>query len=224
MCGRYSLIVDIQQVARRFGIVHVESAKMPSWQPRYNLAPTQSGLVITADHKLEEMRWGLIPHWSKEKKTNILLINARVETLKEKPSYKSLIKKHRCLVPADGFYEWQETKAGKQPHRIVRNDGSLFAFVGLYDIWQKGDVIVRSFTIITTEANTRLRQIHERMPVILTKENEERWLDLSSPLEELLIPYPLDDLAIYPVSKTVNSARVDLPECIQKASYEPLNH
>jgi putative SOS response-associated peptidase YedK len=214
MCGRFSLIVDIQAVARRFGIVHAE---LP-WKPRYNLAPTQTALVISESRKLEAMRFGLVPHWSKSEKSDFPMINARAETLREKPSFKALLKSHRCLIPADGFYEWQRSGTTKQPLRIVRRDRGLFAFAGLYDLWQKEDQIIRSFTIITTEANALIRPIHERMPVILTAESEKLWLDPSiEDPEKLLIAYPHDDLEIYPVSKLVNSWKIDSPDCIAES-------
>lgn len=216
MCGRFSLIHDIQAICKRFDIPLASVA----WKARYNLAPTQPGLVIIQEHarSLREMRWGLMSHWSKTKEAAYSLINARAESLFTKPTFKSLVRQHRCLVPADGFYEWKETDSGKKPLRVIKKDRSLFAFAGFWDSWQKEGEQMESFTIVTTQANDELQSIHDRMPVILTEENERLWLDQSieslEELEKVLIPYPKNDLAIYEVSKLVNTWKVDSPECI----------
>ena len=217
MCGRFSLITDIQALLKRFEISHTNLL----WAPRYNIAPTQNALVITSNKQrsLQEARWSLVPHWSKTPATKPLLINARAETLWEKPTFKGLLSTKRCLVPADGFYEWIKTPASKIPMRISLKSRNLFSFAGLWDEWQQGDELLHTFTIITTQANPALQPIHERMPVILTKEHEDLWLDPSiqsrTELEQALIPYPLADLQAYQVSQVVNSSKTDSPECIK---------
>ena len=162
------------------------------------------------------MQWGLVPSWAKDPSIGNKMINARAETLAEKPSFKGLIGKRRCLVLADGFYEWRKEGKGKIPMRFTLRGGEPFSFAGLWDSWKKpagGELF--SFTIITTQANNLLRPIHERMPVILNKEGEEKWLDPDfKEIHELLVPYPVEMMEFYDVSKLVNSPRNDLPQCI----------
>lgn len=209
MCGRYSLIADIQELARQFefdgtGFVH---------EPRYNVAPTQSVLTVTnrEGRRGEFMRWGLIPSWAKDASIGNRMINARGETVAEKPSFRTALQRRRCLVLADGFYEWQKVGKGKRPMRIVLNSREPFAFAGLWETWRdpEGET-VRSCTIITTEANDLLRPIHERMPVILPKELEEFWLDGdvtdSAALTNVLSPYNEELMEAYQVSPLVNKA------------------
>ena len=209
MCGRYSLIADIQELARQFefdGTGFEDS-------PRYNVAPTQAVLTVTnrdARHA-EYMRWGLIPSWAKDASIGNRMINARGETVAQKPSFRNALQRRRCLVLADGFYEWQKVGKGKQPMRIVLKSREPFAFAGLWETWRnpEGETI-RSCTIITTEANDLLRPIHERMPVILPRELEEFWLDGditdSAALSDVLCPYPDESMETYQVSPLVNKA------------------
>ena len=166
------------------------------------------------------MQWGLVPSWARDPSIGNRMINARAETLAEKPSFKRLIGKRRCLVLADGFYEWRKEGKGKVPMRFVLRGGELFSFAGLWDSWEKPDgVELQSFTIITTQANDLLKPIHERMPVILGKEGEERWLDQDpKEVHELLVPYPVEMMEFYDVSKLVNSPINDLPQCIEPLS------
>lgn len=166
------------------------------------------------------MRWGLIPSWADDPAIGNRLINARSETAAEKPSFRSAIKQRRCLVPVDGFYEWQATgKKTKQPHLIRLKDGQPFALAGLWERWTAPDgELVESFTILTTDANAMMQPIHDRMPVILSREDYDRWLDAGTPLEEikgLLRQFPADQMENFPVSTVVNNPRNEVPECVQ---------
>ncbi len=231
MCGRYTLKVDTRQVAARF---RVPAANISATSdPRYNVAPSQLNPVIIAngDNHLELMQWGLIPAWSKEPKTAYSTINARVETVATAPTYRKPLRHQRCLVPATGFYEWQviggkSGKGARQPYYFtladdVRGDGAegIFAFAGLYDVWHGPDGrVLRTYTIITTGGNDLVLPVHERMPVILTREAEQRWLDPSitepDELMTMLQPYPASLMHAYPVASMVNSPANDGQECI----------
>ena len=215
MCGRYSLTASLQELAQRFDF----DGEPEGFVPRYNVAPTQQVLtVIGGDaRKAGFMRWGLIPSWSKDGPSSRPLINARAETVAEKPSFRGPLKNRRCLVPTDGFYEWQKVGDTKRPMRITMRSGEPFAFAGLWSMWTdpEGNRIP-SCTIITTAANDVLKPIHHRMPVILAEEAEDLWLDTalddSDALTQLLEPYPDDALEAYEVSKLVNSASNDVAE------------
>lgn len=219
MCGRFSQTQNLNQLMTRFLI---EDAVL-DLKPRYNIAPSQDVSVVishSGKRSLNLFHWGLIPSWAKERSIGNKMINARAETLKEKPSFKRLIQKKRLLIPADGFYEWQKDATGKTktPFFIGLKSKELFGFAGLWDAWKSPEgEEVRTFTIITTDANEVLRPIHGRMPVILKKEDEEAWLDPESMLEKVLgflAPYPEAEMAAYPVSKLVNSPKNDSPECV----------
>ena len=209
MCGRYSLIADIQELARQFEF----DGNGFENTPRYNVAPTQAVLTVTNRdvRHAEYMRWGLIPSWAKDASIGNRMINARGETVAQKPSFRNALQRRRCLVLADGFYEWQKVGKGKQPMRIVLKSREPFAFAGLWESWRnpEGETI-RSCTIITTEANDLLRPIHERMPVILPRELEDFWLDGdvtdSAALTDVLSPYPDEPMEAYEVSPLVNKA------------------
>ena len=215
MCGRYSLKADLEDVQRRFEFIADEL----TYSPRYNIAPTQPVLAVTNDdgRKASYMRWGLIPSWAKGASMGHRLINARAETVGERNSFRSAFVRRRCLVLADGFYEWQRMGNAKRPMRIVMKSGELFAFAGLWDSWRdpQGE-IVRSCTIITTEANELLRPIHDRMPVILPREMESFWLDhdVDEPvvLSDVLVPYPAESMDAYEVSALVNRVANEGPE------------
>src|SRR5215216_4713323 len=169
MCGRYTLRTPVDTLAEAFEIEEYPSSITPS----YNIAPTQEVAAVVEEdekRKLEMLRWGLIPSWAKDPAIGNKMINARAETVAEKPSFRSAFKVRRCLILADGFYEWQKTDNGKQPYYIKMQDGSPFAFAGLWEIWQNGEEI-RSATIITTDANDLMNEIHHRMPVILPPED-----------------------------------------------------
>lgn len=191
---------------------------------RYNIAPTQEVPIIVNDgrNKVFMMRFGLIPSWSKEKKTRYSLINARAETVTKKPMFRRLLAKHRCLVPTTGFYEWKKVSSRKTPHFIRVKYENYFALAGLWDHWKdpKGEEI-KSFTIITTKANDVLSEIHPRMPVILRKEDEGLWLSdqvlTDKELERLSQPFPSGLMISYPVSSSVNSVKNDTEELVAPA-------
>lgn len=216
MCGRYTLATDAEALQTAFQLEMVEG-----YAPRYNIAPTQSVLVITHEQRraLTWARWGLIPSWAKDPSIGMTLINARAETLDEKPSFRDSFRRRRCLIPADGFYEWAKAGAQKKPHYIYRPGRALFAFAGLWDIWKnpQGEW-VRSCTIITTEPNDLIRPLHHRMAVMLTPEQADAWIDeQASPetLRGLLNPYSSQDLALHEVSPQVNSAQAEGPQLIE---------
>jgi putative SOS response-associated peptidase YedK len=201
MCGRFTLD-PTTKLYERFQIQNWLEIKA-----RFNIAPTQDVPVIirNSPNRIVMMRWGLIPHWAKDESIGTKMINARAETITEKPSFKRLLPSKRCIVPASGYYEWQATETGKQPYYIHAEDGEYLPFAGLYDIWKnpEGEEIY-SFTIITTEPTVNLQAIHNRMPVILEPKVEEVWLnpDVTDPgeLTPLLHPYAVRALDFYPVS------------------------
>ena len=203
-------------------------AQVPDIQPRYNIAPTQpiAAVRISPGNKQRELthfHWGLIPFWAKDIKIGSKMINARSETAAEKPSFRNAMRYRRCLVPADGFYEWQKVDGRKQPVRIQRKDGGLFAIAGLWEQWQGQDGSeIESCTLLTTQPNELLSQVHNRMPVILNPDDFDLWLDISaqnaSAVQHLLRPYPGDEMRYYPVSTYVNSPYNDGPGCIEPLS------
>ena len=219
MCGRYTLIADLGDLAQRFEFDGSDF----SYDPGYNIAPTESVLTVrNLDGRAAAfMRWGLIPFWAKDPKIGARMINARAETVAEKPAFRNALKRRRCLVLADGYYEWQKTPVGKRPFRIVMRSGEPFAFAGLWETWKdpEGNVIP-SCTIITTAANDFLAPIHNRMPIILPREKEELWLDTGfddqATLTSVLIPHPGEDMDAYEVSTMVNYARNDGPEVLAR--------
>lgn len=220
MCGRYTLRTPAAEVARHFGLPLLEH--LEHLEPRYNIAPTQQVPVVrlaqTGQRELVTMRWGLVPSWSKEGRPDARTINARSETAHEKPTFRGPFRRRRCLVPADGFYEWKSHDGRKQPYYITRTDGRLFAMAGLWDHWSDGQQQLDSFTILTTEANRRLRPLHERMPVILAPEDYGVWLgERPATLEEcraLLRPAPDQWLQFVAVAPRVNRPAADDPHCI----------
>ena len=219
MCGRYTLIADVGDLAQRF---EFDGADF-SYDPGYNIAPTESVLTFrnVDGREASFMRWGLIPFWAKDPKIGARMINARAETVAEKPAFRNALKKRRCLVLADGYYEWQKTPVGKRPYRIILNSGEPFAMAGLWETWKdpQGNM-VPSYTVITTAANDYLAPIHNRMPVILSREVEGFWLDgsVNDPgvLSSVLTHYDDDDMEAYEVSSLVNSAVNNLPEVIAR--------
>ncbi|MXV79696.1 MAG: SOS response-associated peptidase [Chloroflexi bacterium] len=221
MCGRYSLTADPEELARRFEF----AGDWTVLKPRYNVAPTQQVLAVVggAERRGGLMRWGLIPHWAKQRKSGRPLINARAETVAERPAFRAAFRRRRCLILADGFYEWQPTGGVKRPMRIVLDSEEPFAFAGLWSVWidPEGQRI-SSCAIITTKANDLLRPIHDRMPVILARDDEEFWLDpdVDDPgtLGSLLTPYDARAMEAYEVSPLVNAAANDGPEIIARVA------
>lgn len=217
MCGRFSLTVNEAELNEFFETAGGDAP----YEARYNCAPTQMLAVITNEklRQLSYFRWGLIPGWAKDPSIGNKMINARAETITEKPSYKTALRARRCLVPADAFYEWKQN-GDKVPYRIYLKNSRLLAFAGLWDRWRTPDGNeISSFTIITTGANRFMQPIHNRMPVILRREDEQLWLgsDNAAELLELLRPYPDEEMEAYPVSKLINSAANDFPEVIAPA-------
>lgn len=219
MCGRYTQTVKLQDLMDRFGI------KKPDFElaPRYNLAPSQDAPVVGVNPNtpgtslLRLMHWGLVPYHAKDASRSI--INARAETLAQRPAFRGLLPRRRCLVLADGFYEWRKEGRFRTPMRFTLRDGRPFAFAGLWDRWLRPDgTPLYSFTIVTTSPNSLLEPVHDRMPAILRPEDEAGWLDPSvtapAMLSELLKPYPAERMHGYCVSRAVNSAVNDSPECI----------
>ena len=221
MCGRYTLRTPVETLAEEFGI----SDPLPEIPTRYNIAPTQEVAVVLEEdeeRKLEMLRWGLIPSWADDPAVGNKMINARSETAAEKPSFRTAFRKRRCLILADGFYEWQKTNGGKQPYYIRMEDGSPFAFAGLWESWDKYGGEIRSCTILTTDANEMVGEVHHRMPVILPPETYDLWLDPdmreTGLLLDLLRPYPDDGMEAYPVSRFVNSPSNDDERCVESVA------
>jgi putative SOS response-associated peptidase YedK len=220
MCGRYTLRTPVDSLAEAFEIEEYPS----SITPNYNIAPTQEVAAVVEEdekRKLEMLHWGLIPSWAKDPSIGNKMINARAETVAEKPSFRRAFEVRRCLILADGFYEWKKADDGKQPYHVKMEDGSLFAFAGLWETWQNGEEI-RSCTIITTDANDLMSEIHHRMPVILHPEDYAMWLDHDFEEKEvlttLLKPYPADVMEAYPVSRRVNKPSNNEPSVLEPAS------
>lgn len=218
VCGRFTQYYSWQEVHAYLNIFGA-ARNLPA---RYNIAPTQDAAVVrhgAQGRSLDFLRWGLVPSWAKDSSMATRMINARAETVAQKPSFRSAFRKRRCLVPADGFYEWRGEKGAKQPYRILSPDRGLFAFAGLWERWEKGGgEPLESFTIITSEANRKLAPLHARMPVILDPADFERWLspDLAAnDALDLLCPAPDSAVDFHPVSKHVNNARNDDPGCIE---------
>jgi len=217
MCGRYALLAT-GELQARFAI----TGEVPELDARYNVAPTQTLPVVVRNspNRVALMRWGLIPSWAKDASGAGRMINARAETVAEKPSYRTALRSRRCLVPANGFFEWRRVGITRAPFYIHMKDESLFAFAGLYDTWRDPNgVAVTTYTIITTEPNELVATIHDRMPVILHREDEDRWLDpgITDPgaVLPLLHPHPAENMAAYPISAVVNSPAYDTPEILQ---------
>jgi putative SOS response-associated peptidase YedK len=220
MCGRFALKTPPKVIQEHF---HLPETIVLS--PRYNIAPSQDVAVIrqlsdSYPRQLDMLYWGLIPHWSKDMKSGYKLINARAETLTEKPTFRTPFKKRRCLIAADGFYEWKHEGTTKQPYYVQLKNGSLFGFAGLWEAWKGPDGnAIASCTIITTEPNELIRSIHGRMPVILQPEQYDTWLQDSydeKTLQQLLAPYPPDEMIAYQVSTEVNSPKNDTPACLEQ--------
>ncbi len=220
MCGRFVLATDVQSLQTHFNLTALPEGLIVA---RYNIAPTQPVAVITnqAPQTLTFQKWGLIPSWSKDPSIASSLINARAETLHEKPSFRTAFKRRRCLIPATGFYEWGKGEGKtKQPYYIYLADNQVFAFAGLWETWSSPDGdTVETCTIITTEPNDLIRPFHHRMAVILDPEDYDLWLSPdelpATALMPLLNSYPQEKMRYHPVSPMVNNVRNDSPECIK---------
>ncbi|MEW6210729.1 MAG: SOS response-associated peptidase [Acidobacteriota bacterium] len=219
MCGRFVREKSITVIADQFGVDEIST----DLEPSYNIAPTQKVAVIVSDGRkqLVSVQWGLIPSWSKDPAIGNKLINARSETITEKASFRNAFKKRRCLIVADGFYEWQRMGQEKRPVYIRLKSGRPFGFAGLYETWKSPEgEDVTTCAIITTQANDIMKPIHDRMPVILPRSSEDMWLDAKTGSDvalELLKPYPSEEMETWPVSKMVNSPANNSPDCIKPA-------
>ena len=222
MCGRFTLISPGEVLAEFF-----ELAEVPALTPRYNIAPTQPAPVVRVDREhqarqFDWLHWGLVPSWAKDPSIGARMINARAETVADKPAFRSALRYRRCLVVADGFYEWQkvEGQKRKQPHYIRMEGGQPFAFAGLWEHWEGADgSVLESCVIITTDPNELMQKLHNRMPVILRPEDFGRWLDPTiqggDRVQALLAPCPPDEMKAFPVSTVVNNPSNDAPACVE---------
>ena len=221
MCGRYELHTHPAAIALAFGLAHP-----PDVHARYNIAPMTDVPIVRVNaegrRELVRMRWGLVPRWAKDPSIGARMINARGETLADKPSFRMAYRRHRCLLPTDGFYEWQAARSGeharKQPLHIGMKDGSVFAFGGLYERWLSTEnEVLDTCTIVTTTANSLLQAVHDRMPMIVAPEHYARWLDpANADIADLIVPYPSAAMAYYPVSPRVNNVRHDDASLIER--------
>jgi putative SOS response-associated peptidase YedK len=218
MCGRFTRFHKSKEVAERFDVEPIEEAVAP----RYNIAPSQIVPVIRQldEREMIACKWGLVPFWAKDPAIGNKMINAKGETLAQKNSFKTALGKRRCLIPADGFYEWENRGKGqKQPYYIRLKDNGLFAFAGLYEEWKSPDgEKLQTFTIITVEPNELISKIHNRMPAIVKPAEEADWLNLKNSAAEvvkLLQPYPANEMEAFPVSRAVNKPSFDDPSCIK---------
>ncbi len=222
MCGRYSLTTPLEAMRQVFGFVG--GYNLPA---RYNIAPTQDIPVVVKNagqpaSKLVTMRWGLIPSWAKDPSISAKMINARVETVAEKPSFRAAFRRRHCIIPTDGFYEWKTIAGAKQPYRICMQGNVPFGFAGLWENWMdKGGDEILTCTILTTAASEKLQPIHHRMPVILEPAQYDLWLDSEKPFpDDLKKPFDSKELHLYPVSKDVNKPANSGPECFDVVEVE----
>lgn len=225
MCGRFAQKTSYGELKKIFGV-----AEVPKVKPRYNIAPTQEILSVRelADgREARLLKWGLVPSWAKDTTIAARLINARSETVESKPSFREAFKQRRCLIPADGFYEWQKRDGRKQPYFFRLRDESAFSFAGLWERWKAADgKVLETCTILTTEANEVLRPVHDRMPVILHPSDYDVWLDEDVRKHEfrksLLRPYPAEEMTSHPVSTLVNSPAQQGAELMQSVEINSL--
>ncbi len=227
MCGRFTLRAPASVIAAQFSLFEV-----PFWKPRFNIAPTQPVPVVRMSPQQAELQrefvllhWGLVPSWATDPAIGNRLINARAETAADKPSFRAAMRRRRCLIVADGFYEWQSIGKRRQPMFIHMRDDQPLAFAGLWESWEgAGHSSLESCTILTTTANDVVRPIHDRMPVIVAPQDYQRWLDPAvqkpEPILPLLRPYPSEAMDAYAVSTRVNSPARDEAECIERLADE----
>jgi putative SOS response-associated peptidase YedK len=229
MCGRYTLTSPAKVIADVFGVDGAIDEVDAT--PRYNIAPGQDVWIVRADRsgehrELSRVRWGLVPAWSDQPTSSATMINARAETAADKPAFRMPFRRRRCIVPADGFYEWQRQSGRSQPFLIGERDQRPFGMAGLWDVWRGEDgTRVESCTILTTAPNELVQPLHDRMPAILAPDDFERWLDRREEdparLLALLKPCPNDELVLRPVSTRVNDPGNDDPECLTSVEIEP---
>jgi putative SOS response-associated peptidase YedK len=221
MCGRFTQRTDRKTLLKSF-----EVAEMPHLEPRYNISPTQEVLALHEPGDGREatfFKWGLVPSWAKDASMGSRLINARSETVAEKPAFRQAFKQRRCIIPTDGFYEWQRTEGRKQPFFFRMRDERPFGFAGLWERWEgEGGQVLNSCAILTTEANEVLRPVHDRMPVILHPDDYELWLGAEARelglVREMLRPYPSEEMVGYPVAPSVNSPRNQGAGLVERAA------
>lgn len=219
MCGRFSLTVGDRDIAEQWNV------RVPFDVPaRYNIAPSQPVVALRADggRRVDEFRWGLVPHWAKDPEIGNRMINARAETLFEKPAFRAAAMRRRCLVLADGFYEWKRTNGKKQPYYVRLKSGRPFGFAGIWEHWEGAQGELRTCSIVTTEPNELMMSIHDRMPVVVRKDLEDLWLDPeihdTAELGRVLQPFPDDEMEAHPVSTIVNNPDNDVAECVKPAT------
>ncbi|MGI8933918.1 MAG: SOS response-associated peptidase [Phormidesmis sp.] len=221
MCGRFTQTSSGEAIAQTFSLKNT-----PDPQPKYNIAPSQPVAAIAQPEDTREYRifqWGLVPAWSKDPSIGNRMINARAETVAEKPSFRAAFNRRRCLILADGFYEWQRTGKQKQPYYIQLKNQEPFGFAGIWEQWESGDgSYLETCAILTTEPNELMQSIHNRMPVIVHPQDYETWLDpelqAGRHLQAVLRPYEAEAMRLYPVSTTVNNPRHETPECVEPLS------
>ncbi|QST00467.1 SOS response-associated peptidase [Pontibacillus sp. ALD_SL1] len=218
MCGRFTFSIEEHEILKEYGIKPDEDLI----EPRYNIAPGQQVVTVINDgekNRIGQLKWGLVPVWAKDPSIGYKMINARSETAHEKPSFKRLLERKRCLILADSFYEWKKEDGQKQPYRISPQDRSFFAFAGLWDRWKQGDAELVTCTILTKEANDFMAPIHNRMPIILPREDESWWMEQTkqdpNEMHEYLSQLNIETLEAYPVSTYVNNAKNEGPECVE---------
>ena len=222
MCGRFARATELEAILR---LLRLDTSELTELHPRYNVAPSQAVAAVREEdgrRALVMLKWGLVPSWAKDVQIGYSLINARSETLVEKPSFRSAFKSRRCLIPATSFYEWQKTGTKhKQPFSIGMKDGSVFAFAGLWERWKDQDDVeaplIQSCTILTTDANAVVRPVHDRMPVIVAPANFAAWLDpqtAAANLHQMLRAYAAEEMTAVPVGKYVNNTRNEGPQCL----------
>lgn len=226
MCGRYSLVADLGELASRFEF----DGDWLTFESAYNIAPTQDVLTVVGGETRRGgfMRWGLVPWWAKDLSIGSRMINARAETVADRPAFRDALRHRRCLVLADGFFEWQRTGRAKRPMRVTMRSGEPFAFAGLWSTWKDPDGNrIPSCAIITTASSDLLTSVHDRMPVVLSRDMEEFWLDpaVDDPdmLASVFTPHPDEVMKVYEVSELVNSAANDGPEVIEPVQQQPRN-
>jgi putative SOS response-associated peptidase YedK len=223
VCGRFTLTATPEAL----NLLFQDLFDGLELTPQYNVAPTQNVLAVrlrpgAAELEAVRLRWGLVPSWADDLKISYRLINARVETAREKPAFRSAYKHRHCLILADGFYEWQKRPGGKQPFHLRLKDGQPFAFAGLWESWRHDEQTVESCTILTTEPNDLARQVHDRMPVIVSPDHHRHWLDAAASgtngASAYLGPFPAAEMAAIPIGTFVNNVRNQGPECLTPAA------